>query len=193
MVRWPGLIKPGTVSNEIVHHIDWLPIFVQTAGAKDTKKCLMKGGVKSIGRPYKVYLDGHSLLPYFKGDSKEIAERHEIFYFSDDGDLTALRYEDWKAIFMEQRVNGTLKVWTEPFIPLREPFIFNLRRDPFEQAQITSNSYYDWMIDRVYLLVSARAYVGRFLETFNEFPPRQKAPSFSVDQAMDKLKDSFNH
>ena len=192
MVRWPGTIKPGSISNEIVHHMDWFPTFVEAAGGKDIKKRLKKGGVKSIGRSYKVHLDGYSLVPYFKGDTKETA-RKEIFYFSDDGDLTALRYNDWKAIFMEQRMNGTLKVWAEPFIPLRVPYIFNLRRDPFEQAQITSNTYYDWLLDRAYLLVPAQAYVGQFLETFKEFPPRQKAASFSVDQAMDKLRESLPH
>jgi arylsulfatase len=120
------------------------------------------------------------------GKAKE-GPRREIFYFSDDGDLTALRYNDWKMIFMEQRVQGTLQVWAEPFIPLRVPLIFNLRRDPYERAQITSNTYYDWLIDRAYLLVPAQDYVGQFLATFREFPPRQKAASFSLDQVMDKL------
>lgn len=186
-VRWPGLVKPGTVSNEIVHHMDWFPTFVEAAGGKDIKARLKKGGVKSIGRKYKVHLDGYSLLPYFSGEDKA-TERKEIFYFSDDGDLTALRYNDWKAVFMEQRVNGTLQVWQEPFVPLRLPYIFNLRRDPFEQAQVTSNTYYDWLLDRAYLLVPAQDYVAQFMSTFKKFPPRQKAASFSLDQVMEKLQ-----
>ncbi len=152
----------------------------------------VKGGVKSISRSYKVHLDGYSLLPYFSGKS-ETAERKEIFYFSDDGDLTALRYNDWKAIFMEQKATGTLRVWQEPFVPLRVPFIFNLRRDPFEQAQITSNTYYDWLLDRTYLLVPAQTYVGNFLSTFKEFPPRQKAASFSLDQLMENLNTTIHN
>jgi arylsulfatase len=116
--------------------------------------------------------------------------RNEVFYFSDDGDLTALRYQDWKLIFMEQRVEATLQAWSEPFVPLRIPLIFNLRRDPFERAQVTSNTYYDWLIDRAYLLVPAQAYVGQFLGTFREYPPRQKAASFSLDKAMEKLSQA---
>jgi len=118
---------------------------------------------------------------------EEDGPRKEIFYFSDDGDLTALRYEDWKMIFMEQKEQGTFRVWMEPFVPLRVPLIFNLRRDPYERATITSNTYHDWQIERAFLLVPAQAYVGRFLETFREFPPRQKAASFSLDQVMEKL------
>ena len=117
----------------------------------------------------------------------EKSPRKEIFYFSDDGDLTALRYDDWKIIFMEQPVAGTLRVWQQPFVPLRLPFIYNLRRDPYERATITSNTYYDWMIDRAYLLVPAQAYVGRFLSTFKEYPPRQKPASFSLDRVMEAL------
>jgi arylsulfatase len=98
-----------------------------------------------------------------------------------------LRYHDWKLVFLEQRAKGTLKLWANPFTPLRMPLIFNLRRDPYERSQITSNTYYDWMIDRVFLLVPAQAYVGKFLETFKEFPPRQKAASFSLDQVMEKV------
>jgi len=134
-----------------------------------------------------VHLDGYNFLPYLTGETDK-GPRHEIFYFSDDGDLTALRYDDWKLIFMEQRVEATLQAWSEPFIPLRIPLIFNLRRDPYERSQITSNTYYDWLLDRAYLLVPAQAYVGQFLSTFQEFPPRQKAASFSLDQVMEKLQ-----
>jgi arylsulfatase len=186
MVRWPGNIKAGSVSNEIMHHMDWLPTFLAAAGEPDVKEKLLKG-YSAIGRDYKVHLDGYNFLPLLTGKEKQ-GPRREIFYFSDDGDLTAMRYNDWKMIFMEQRVQGTLQVWAEPFIPLRVPLIFNLRRDPYERAQITSNTYYDWLIDRAYLLVPAQDYVGQFLMTFRDYPPRQKAASFSLDQVMEKLR-----
>ena len=188
MVRWPGNIKAGSISNEIMHHMDWFPTFVAAAGENEIIEKL-KSGYSSIGRDYKVHLDGYNFLPFLTGQTDK-GLRKEIFYFSDDGDLTALRYEDWKMIFMEQRVEATLQAWAEPFIPLRVPLIFNLRRDPYERAQITSNTYYDWLIDRVFLLVPAQTYVGRFLATFKEFPPRQKAASFSLDQVMEKLSTS---
>ncbi|WP_422367205.1 arylsulfatase [Pelagibius sp.] len=187
IVRWPGRIEPGRVSNEIMHHMDWLPTLLAAAGVPDIKQQLLDGEVEAIGRRYKTHLDGYNFLPYLTGESEE-SPRNEIFYFSDDGDLTALRYEDWKLIFMEQRVEATLQAWAEPFVPLRVPLIFNLRRDPYERAQLTSNTYYDWLIDRVYLIVPAQAYVGNFLSTFQEFPPRQEAASFSIDQVMEKLQ-----
>jgi arylsulfatase len=186
MVRWPGKIKADTYTNEIVHHMDWLPTFLAAAGNDSIKADLKKGGVQAIGRSYKVHLDGYNILPLLTGQTEQ-SPRKEIFYFSDDGDLTALRYEDWKLIFMEQKEYGTLRAWIEPFTPLRVPLIFNLRRDPYERSYRTSNTYYDWVIDRVYLLVPAQAYVGNFLKTFKEFPPRQKAASFSLDQVMEKL------
>jgi arylsulfatase len=186
MVRWPGKIEAGRWSNGIMHHMDWLPTFLAAAGNGDIKDELKAGGVKAIDRSYKVHLDGYNFLPYLTGEAEE-SPRKEIFYFSDDGDLTALRYNDWKVMFMVQKSPGTLNVWQEPFVPMRVPYIYNLRRDPYERATITSNSYYDWMIDRVYLLVPAQAYVGNFLATFKEFPPRQKAASFSLDQVMEKL------
>ena len=186
MVRWPGHIKAGTWSNEIMHHMDWLPTFLAIAGEPDIKAKLKKGGVSAINRTYKVHLDGYNFLPYLTG-KEEHGPRKEIFYFSDDGDLTALRYQDWKMIFMEQRVERTLKIWANPFTPLRVPLIFNLRRDPYERGQLTSNTYYDWLLDRAYLLVPAQAYVGEFLTTFKEFPPRQKAASFSLDKVLEEL------
>ena len=185
MVRWPGKIKAGSISNEIMHHMDWLPTFLAAAGEPDVKQKLLKGHT-AIGRKYKVHLDGYNFLPFLTGEAAE-TDRREIFYFSDDGDLTSLRYNDWKMIFMEQRVEETLQAWAEPFVPLRVPLIFNLRRDPYERSQKTSNTYYDWVIDRVFLLVPAQEYVGNFLATFKDYPPRQKAASFSLDQVMDKL------
>jgi arylsulfatase len=191
MVRWPGHIQPGSVTNEIVHHMDWLPTFLAIAGEPDIKNKLLQGNVRSIGRTYNVHLDGYNIMPLLTGET-DTSPRHEIFYFSDDGDLTALRYDDWKLIFMEQRVEATLQAWAEPFVPLRVPLIFNLRRDPYERAQKTSNTYYDWLIDRAYLLVPAQTYVGRFLQTFQQFPPRQKAASFSLDQVMQQLVPPTN-
>jgi arylsulfatase len=187
MVRWPGKIEAGSISNEIMHHMDWTPTFLAAAGEPQIKEKLLKG-YSAIGRKYKVHLDGYNFLPYLTGKTNE-APRREIFYFSDDGDLTALRYNDWKLIFMEQRVQGTLQVWAEPFIPLRVPLMFNLRRDPYERAQLTSNTYYDWLIDHAYLMVPAQDYVAQFLATFKEFPPRQKAASFSLDDVMEQLAD----
>ncbi len=187
-VRWPGRIKAGSVSNEIMHHMDWLPTFLAAAGDSGIKEKLLKSH-QAIGRDYKVHLDGYNFLPYLTGQ-EEKGRRDEIFYFSDDGDLTALRYRDWKLIFMEQRVEATFQAWAEPFVPLRIPLIFNLRRDPYERSQVTSNTYYDWLLDRAYLLVPAQAYVGRFLETFIQFPPRQKAASFALDDVMEKLLSS---
>lgn len=186
-VRWPGKIAAGETTNEIVHHMDWLPTFLAAAGKPDIKEDLLDGYRSSaLGRRYKVHLDGYNILPLLTGSS-ETSPRKEIFYFSDDGDLTALRYDDWKFVFMEQRVEETLQAWQEPFVPLRVPFIFNLRRDPFERAQKTSNTYYDWMIDRAYMLVPAQTYVASFLATFRDYPPRQKAASFSLDKVMEMM------
>jgi arylsulfatase A-like enzyme len=187
-VRWPGKIKPGSVSNQIMHHMDWLPTFLAIAGERDIKEKLLTGS-SAMGRNYKIHLDGYNFLPFLTGQTNK-GPRNEIFYFSDDGDLTALRYQDWKLVFMEQRAPGTLRVWAEPFVPLRLPKMFNLRRDPFEKADITSNTYYDWLIDRAFLLYGAQAYVGRFMATFKDYPPRQKPASFSLDQVMEQLKTS---
>ena len=186
MVRWPGQIEAGSVSNDIMHHMDWLPTYVAAAGNPDIKAQLKEGGVQAIGREYKVHLDGYNFLPYLKGESDE-APRHEIFYFSDDGDLTALRYDDWKVIFLEHRYPQTLRAWAEPWTELRIPLLFNLRRDPYERANITSNTYWDWYLDRVYLLLPASAYVSDFLATFEEFPPRQKPGSFTIGDAKEKI------
>jgi arylsulfatase A-like enzyme len=181
MVRWPGKIKPGTVSNEIMHHMDWMPTLLAAAGVPDIKQKLLDGY-----QGFTVHLDGYDFLPNLTG-AAEKGPRDEIFYFSDDGDLTALRYRDWKLIFMEQRARGTMLVWANPFTPLRLPKLFHLRRDPYERADITSNTYYDWLLDRAFVFVPAQAYVAEFLQTFRKFPPRQKAASFSLDQVMEKL------
>jgi len=188
-MRWPGVIPPGSVSNGIVHHMDLLPTFLAAAGKNDIKEDLLDGYTSSaLDRNYKIHLDGYDITAHLKDPQNVPSPRHEIFYFSDDGDLTALRYDDWKLIFLEQRVEATFQAWMEPFVPLRVPLILNLRRDPYERAPITSNTYYDWLLDRAYLLVPAQTYVGNFLQTFVEYPPRQKAASFSLDQVMEKLQ-----
>ncbi|WP_244614989.1 arylsulfatase [Pukyongiella litopenaei] len=189
MVRWPGNIEAGSVSNEIVHHMDWLPTFLAAAGNETVKEDLLEGiTVAEVGggRDYKVHLDGYNILPMLTGETDK-SPRKEIFYFTDDGDLAALRYDEWKMVFMEQKAWGTLRAWIEPFTVLRVPLIFNLRRDPYERSYRTSNTYYDWMMDRAYLLVPAQAYVAKFLETFREYPPRQEAASFSLDHVMEKM------
>lgn len=187
MVRWPGRIQADTVSNEIVHHMDWLPTFLAAAGNDTVKQDLLDGvTVDEIGRSYRVHLDGYNLLPLLTGQTAE-SPRKEIFYFTDDGDLAALRFGDWKITFLEQKAWGTFRAWMEPLTPLRVPLIFNLRRDPYERAYRTSNTFYDWMLDRAYMLVPAQQYVGQFLATFQEYPPRQEAASFSLDKVMETL------
>ena len=186
MVRWPGKIEAGSISNEIMHHMDWLPTYVAVAGNPDIKEQLKAGGVKAIEREYKVHLDGYNFLPYLTGETKT-GPRQEIFYFSDDGDLTALRYNEWKVIFLEHRFPQTLQAWAEPWTELRIPLLFNLRRDPYERASITSNTYWDWYIDRAYLMLPAGAFTTQFLATFEEFPPRQKAASFTIGDAKNMI------
>jgi arylsulfatase len=185
MVRWPGQIEAGSVSNEIVHHMDWLPTFAAAAGNPNIKQQLL-GGQQLGARSYRVHLDGYNILPMLTGQTDK-SDRHEIFYFSDDGDLTALRYNDWKVIFLEQRAEATFQAWREPFVPLRTPLLENLRRDPYERGMVTSNTYDDWFLDRVYLLLPAADYVARFLATFQEYPPRQKPGSFSLGDATSAL------
>jgi arylsulfatase len=185
MVRWPGHIKAGTWSNQIVHHMDWLPTFLAIAGAPDVKAKLLTG-YQANGRDYRVHLDGYNILPMLTGAVKD-SPRKEIFYFSDDGDMTALRYNDWKAIFLEQRAEATFQSWREPFVHLRVPLLVNLRRDPYERGMVTSNTYDDWFLERSFLLIAAKDYVGKFMMTFKEYPPRQKAGSFNLDKVMEQL------
>jgi arylsulfatase A-like enzyme len=188
MVRWPGKIAEGQVSNEIVHHMDWLPTFLAAAGNETVKEDLLEGVTvdEMAGRDYRVHLDGYNILPMLTGETDE-SPRKEIFYFTDDGDLAALRYQNWKITFLEQKAWATFRAWMEPLTPLRVPLIFNLRRDPYERGYRTSNTFYDWMLDRAYMLVPAQAYVAQFLATFQEYPPRQEAASFSLDKVMEKL------
>jgi arylsulfatase len=138
---------------------------------------------------YKVHLDGYNLAPYLTGESDE-SPRESFLYCNDDQQVTALRFDNWKLVFMEQRVRGTLQIWAEPFVALRLPKLFNLRTDPYERADVTSNTYYDWVMDHVYLFVPAQDYVAKFLATFKEFPQRQKAASFNLDEVLEMLKES---
>jgi arylsulfatase len=186
MVRWPGSIKPGSVSNTIMSHLDWMPTLLAAAGEPDIKKKLLDG-YSLNNKTFKVHLDGYNFLPYLtRKDSK--GPRLDFFYFSDDGDLTGLRYDNWKFVFMEQRAAGTLKIWSEPLVRLRLPKIFNLRMDPYEKADITSNTYYDYLLNHAFLLIPAQEYVKELVQTFKAFPPRQRAASFSVDQVLETLK-----
>jgi arylsulfatase len=188
MVRWPGHIKAGSVSNEIVAHLDWLPTFLALAGDSQIKDELLKG-YKAGGMTYKVHLDGDNLVPYLTGQTDK-SPRNSFLYFNDDQQLVGLRYDNWKLVFMEQETPGTMLIWAHPFTTLRVPLMFNLRTDPYERADITSNTYWDWLIDHAYLLVPAQAYVGQYLATFKEFPQRQKADSFNMDAVLRKLQES---
>ena len=180
LVRWPGHIEAGSVANGIVQHHDWLPTFLAMAGEPDVVDKLKKGR-KAIGRTYKNHIDGYDLTDYLTGKAKQ-SPRNIYFYFSDDGDVLAMRYDNWKMVFMEQRCRGTMQVWAEPFVA-RLPKLFNLRTDPYEYADITSNTYYDWFIHNCYFLYPAQAGVAKFLETFKEFPPAQHPGSFTVEDA----------
>jgi arylsulfatase A-like enzyme len=185
-VRMPGTIPAGQLRNGIVSHQDWLPTFLAMAGQSDIKDRLLRGH-QSNGKAFKVHIDGYDVLPYLKGEVAE-SPRREYFYVNDDGELVALRFDDWKLVFMEQRAKR-LALWAEPFVPLRVPKIFHLRRDPFERADEDSNTYYDWLLDHAFLLVPAQAYVAKILETFEQFPPRQKPSSFNLDRVMEKLSE----
>ena len=187
LVRWPGHIKPGTVSNQIMSHLDWMPTLVAAAGDPDLTSKLLKG-FKAGGTTYKVHLDGYNFVPCLSGQQQK-CPRDDFFYFSDDGDLTGLRYDNWKFVFAEQRAPGTLQIWAEPFVRLRIPKIFNLRSDPYERADVTSNTYYDWLLDHAFMLVPAQQYVARYLATFKDYPPRMKAASFSIDQVLETMKN----
>jgi len=187
MVRWPGKIKAGSVSNEIVSHTDWVPTLLAAAGETDIRVKLKKG-YQGANKKYKVHLDGYNLLSYLTGSEKE-APRREFFYFTDDGALAGLRYEQWKLVFAEQRARG-MAVWRDPFVMLRAPKFFNLRADPFERADTDANNYERWWMRRVFLMAPAQAYVGKFLATFKEFPPRQTPAKFNMDDVMKILTES---
>jgi arylsulfatase len=185
VVRWPGKVPAGVVTNDIVQHHDWLPTFLAMAGEPDIAAKLRKGH-KAGAKTFKVHLDGYNLLDFLTKEGVR-SPRPGFIYFDDDGELVALRYDNWKAVFLEQRRAGTLEVWAEPFTPLRIPKFYNLRTDPYERADITSNTYWDWYLSKAYLVLAAQKMVSDFLTTFQAFPPRQKAASFTIDQIMEKM------
>lgn len=185
LVRWPGRIKPGSISNGIIQHHDWLPTFLEVAGAPEVVDKLKKG-YKANGKTFKNHIDGFSLLGHLTGTEAD-SPRKMFMYFSDDGDVLALRYDNWKVIFMEQRCRGTMQIWGEPFTPLRLPKLFNLRTDPYEYADITSNSYYEWFLYHAYIIYGAWELAGKFAQTLKDFPRVQEPGSFTLDDALAKM------
>jgi arylsulfatase len=189
LARWPGKIKAGSIANGIVQHHDWLPTFLAIARAPTVVDDLQKG-YQAIGRTYKNRIDGFNLVPYLTGETKD-CPRNFFFYFSDDGDVLGMRYDNWKLVFLEQRCQGTLQVWAEPFVRLRVPKIFNLRTDPYEFADVTSNTYYEWLLHNAFFIYAAQAGMAMFVETFKEFPPVQLPNTFTVDDALRKMTESL--
>jgi arylsulfatase len=185
MIRWPGVIEPGTVINEVAAHEDMLPTIMAAAGNPDIKDQLLQGGVQALGREYKVHLDGYNLLPALQGEAEW--PLREFIYWTDDGSVAALRYEDWKITFLRQDAHG-MDVWLEPFVELRAPMITNLRMDPFERARAEhAMGYQRWFMERMFLIAPAGADVAQWLQSFQEFPPRQKPGSFNLDRVMEAV------
>jgi arylsulfatase A-like enzyme len=184
MVRWPGVIKPGIEINDIISHEDWLPTLLAATGQPNVKESLLKGATVA-GASYKVHIDGYNLLPALKGDVKEWP-RKEFIYWTDDGDVAGLRYNQWKLVFMEQRAHS-FDVWQDPLVVLRVPKLFNLRADPFERADHEGIGYEIWRAERIFALAPAMGYVGAWLQSFREFPLRQAPGSFNLKHVMDKL------
>jgi arylsulfatase len=190
MIRWPGRIQPGSISNETVSALDWLPTLMAAAGEPEIKDKLLRGH-QAGAKTFKVHLDGYNQLPHLTGQQPRSA-RKEFIYFNDDGDLVALRYENWKFVFEEQRAQGTLRIWAEPFTKLRVPKLFDLRADPYERADVTSNSFYEFfMTDGAGPFIAVQAVVAPFLATFKDYPPSQRPSSFSIDQLVEKMNRSF--
>jgi len=187
LIRWPGVIKPGTVINDICAHEDWVPTLSAAAGLPNVKEKLLTG-YQAGSMTYKVHLDGYNWMPYFKGETTE-PPRREFLYWTDDGELSALRYDRWKLLFLEQPAHG-FSVWETPFVPLRVPKLFDLHADPFERAEYEGIDYSHWRADRIFLLVPAQAYVANWLSTFKEFPPRQRPASFNLNQVMTQLTNA---
>jgi arylsulfatase len=183
-IRWPGVIKPGTVVNDIGAHEDLLPTLVAAAGDATAKADLLKG--RTIGgRNYKVHIDGYDLGPALRGQAPW--PRKEFIYWTDDGSVAALRYGNWKITFLEQKAEG-LRVWQDPFTALRAPHVTNLRMDPFERAEHEhAMGYQRWYMDHMFVIAPAGAYVGQWLQSFKEFPPRQKPGSFNLDRVMEAV------
>lgn len=186
-VRWPGHFQEGVTLNGIVAHEDWLPTFAAIAGAPDIKEKLAKG-VTLNGRSYKNLIDGYNLNDYLSGKTKE-SPRKDFWYVNDDGQVVAARYEDWKIVFLENR-GAAFGVWMEPFTELRVPLVFNLRRDPFEKAQHNANTYYDWLLNHVWVIVPVQQSAARFLQTMKDYPPSQSPGSFNLSAIEEKLRTS---
>ena len=184
-IRWPGKFPAGTTLNGIVSHQDWLPTFAAAAGAPDIKEQLL-AGTELNGRPYRNHIDGYNMLDYLTGTSAE-SPRKAFIYVNDDGDIVAVRHDDWKVVYQENR-GEAFGVWMEPFTELRVPLIFHLRRDPYERAQHNANIYYDWLLDRVFIGFRASAIAGQFLQTFVEYPPSQTPGSFNLDSMKKKIE-----
>jgi arylsulfatase len=180
-IRWPGKIKPGSVLNGIVSHIDMFPTLLAIAGNPDVKEQLLDGCTIG-GKPFNVHLDGYNMVPYLTGEAKD-SPRRSLFYFSDDGDVMAVRVDDYKFILAEQRQN-TMRIWQEPLVKLRVPTIINLRRDPFERADFNSNTYWDWMVDHIPQMYLMQEVVAEQIAGFVKFPPRQRPASFNLDAVM---------
>jgi arylsulfatase A-like enzyme len=189
MVRWPGRIKAGEVSNEMISGLDWFPTLLAAAGSANLKEQLLNG-TNLGGKQAKVHLDGYNQLPYLTGQQPKSA-RQDFYYFNDDGELVAYRYNDWKVVFCEQRQPGGFTVWSNPFTCLRAPKVFNLRMDPMERADVVSDQYYDWLAKNAYLIQYGVYRVAPFLQTFKDYPPSQRPASFSVDQMVDALMKSI--
>jgi len=185
--RWPGHFKAGTTLNGIVAHEDWLPTFAAAAGAPDIKEKLLTG-TRINGRKYRNHIDGYDMLDYLSGKTDE-SPRHEFWYVNDDGQIVAARYDDWKVVFLENR-GQAFGVWREPFIELRVPLLFNLRRDPFEKAQHNSNTYNDWFLDRPFVIVPIQGLAAKFLMSMKEFPPSQSPGSFNLSKIEEQLKQA---
>jgi arylsulfatase len=185
--RWPGNFEAGKVLNGIVTHQEWLPTLLAAAGEPDIVEKLKQGHAAG-DKNFHVHIDGYNILPYLLGETEE-SPREWFFYASDDGQIMAIRYGDWKAVFYEQRAK-TAQLWAEPFVPLRLPKIFNLRRDPFERADENSNSYWDWVLEHIFVIYPMQALAAEQLQSFKEFPPRQKPASFNLDAVMDKMQSA---
>lgn len=185
MMRWPGVIKPGTEINQITSHEDFVPTLVAAAGIPDVTAKLLRG-YEAAGKSFKVHLDGYDQRDVLAGEGP--GKRHEYFYWTDDGNLAGLRYERWKMVFLEQREEG-LAVWENPLIPLRFPKLFDIKGDPFERAQTDAGEYDRWRVEHAFALVPAQAYVAKHLQTYVEFPPRQRPGSFALDQVLAKLQE----
>jgi arylsulfatase len=184
LIKWPGVIKPGTVINDIGAHEDMLPTLLAAVGDPNVKADLLKG--KQVGnKTFKVHLDGYNLLPALTGETDKWP-REEFLYWTDDGNVAALRYNNWKATFLRQNAEG-IAVWQTPFEQLRAPMLTNLRMDPFERAEEEAIGYPRWWVDHMFMIAPAAAYVGEWLQSFRDFPPRQKPGSFSLDRVMDSI------